>query len=299
MKGPPTPRVHTYQAVSECKHGAPIGEPCLSMAGCVWSLLEPRGRCEVCMCRFGTHTLTVSMPSADMEGTRRTLAVQAKLLAIGGSDVQRRARPALVTLPVDWAVKVELPFKPLDGRHVRLEPFVPELKAEVRAAIDCDAETWAIMPVNPMGGGFEKYWSAACGAKLDERLVYAIRRRSDGRVVGMSTYYMTLVRHRGVEIGTTFLHPDVRAGFVNPEAKMLMLDHAFTSGAVRVQFRVDSRNQRSQAAMTKLGAIREGVLRRDLVTWTGYIRDTVVFWILDDEWPTVKLQLEARLAKYS
>jgi len=78
-----------------------------------------------------------------------------------------------------------------------------------------------------------------------------------------------------------------------------MLNHAFAAGAVRVQFRVDSRNQRSQAAMTKLGAIREGVLRRDLVTWTGYIRDTVVFSILDDEWPAVKLQLEARLAKYS
>jgi len=95
----------------------------------------------------------------------------AKLLAIGGSGVQRRARPALVTLPVVWAIKVELPFKPLDGRHVRLEPLVQELKAEVRGAIDCDPETWAIMPVNPMGGGFEKYWSAACGARRDERLV--------------------------------------------------------------------------------------------------------------------------------
>jgi N-acetyltransferase len=102
-----------------------------------------------------------------------------------------------------------------------------------------------------------------------------------------------------VEIGTTFLHPDVRGGFVNPEAKMLMLSHAFAAGAVRVQFRVDSRNQRSQAAMTKLGAVREGVLRRDLLTWTGYIRDTVVFSILDHEWPAVKLQLERRLARYS
>jgi N-acetyltransferase len=91
----------------------------------------------------------------------------------------------------------------------------------------------------------------------------------------------------------------VRGGFVNPEAKMLMLDHAFASGAVRVQFRVDSRNQRSQAAMTKLGAVREGMLRRDRLTWTGYIRDTVVFSILDDEWPAVKLRLEQRLARSS
>jgi N-acetyltransferase len=194
-------------------------------------------------------------------------------------------------------MKVE--FQPLDGRFVRLEPFAPELKAEVREAIDCDPETWAIMPVNPMGKGFETYWSATCGARSDDRMAYAIRRRSDGRMVGMSTYYMTLAGHRGVEIGTTFLHPDVRGGFVNPEAKMLMLDHAFASGAVRVQFTVDSRNQRSQAAMTKLGAVREGMLRRDRLTWTGYIRDTVVFSILDDEWPAVKLRLEQRLARSS
>jgi RimJ/RimL family protein N-acetyltransferase len=194
---------------------------------------------------------------------------------------------------------MELAFQPLEGRFVRLEPFVPELKADVRAAIDCDPETWAIMPVNPMGERFESYWSVTCGARLDERMAYAIRRRSDGRVVGMSTYYMTLASQGGVEIGTTFLHPDVRAGFVNPEAKMLMLGHAFASGGVRVQFRVDTRNQRSQAAVAKLGAVREGVLRRDRLTWTGYIRDTVVFSILDHEWPAVKLQLERRLATFS
>lgn len=115
----------------------------------------------------------------------------------------------------------------------------------------------------------------------------------------MLTYYMTQARHSGVEIGSTFLHPEVRSGFVNPETKLLMLNHAFALSAVRVQFRVDSRNLRSQAAMIKLGAVREGVLRRDLLTWTGYIRDTVVFSILDDEWPAVKLQLEQRLAQYS
>jgi N-acetyltransferase len=83
--------------------------------------------------------------------------------------------------------KWPIPFEQLDGRFVRLEPFVPELKAEVRAAIDCDPETWAIMPVNPMGEGFEKYWSATCGAWLDDRMAYAIRQRADARVIGMST----------------------------------------------------------------------------------------------------------------
>lgn len=78
-----------------------------------------------------------------------------------------------------------------------------------------------------------------------------------------------------------------------------MLDHAFSNGAARVQFRVDTRNQRSQAAVMKLGAVREGVLRRDRLTWTGYLRDTVYFSILDREWPEVRLRLESRLAAFA
>lgn len=178
---------------------------------------------------------------------------------------------------------------------MHLEAFAPELKEEVRQAIDCDPEAWNIMPVNPIGEGFDSYWSAACGAPVEERMTYAIRRCSDGRVVGMSSYYMALASQGGVEIGTTFLHPDARGGVLNFESKLLMLDHAFRSGAVRVQFRVDTRNLRSQAAVAKLGAVREGVLRRDRLTWSGYIRDTVYFSILDHEWSAVKEGLEGRL----
>lgn len=190
---------------------------------------------------------------------------------------------------------MELVFQALEGRFVRLEPFALELKEEVRAAIDCDPAAWAIMPVNPTGERFETYWAAACGAPLNERMVYAIRRQSDGQVVGTSTFYTSLAEQGGVEIGTTYLTPSVRSGVVNPEAKMLMLEHAFRSGAVRVQFRVDTRNQRSQAAVAKLGAVREGELRRDRLTWTGYIRNTVYFSILDSEWPDVKARLRERL----
>src|SRR6267154_4953306 len=87
---------------------------------------------------------------------------------------------------------MKLDYIPLTGRFLRLQPFAPDLKAEVRAAVDCDPDTWAIMPVNPMGDGFDAYWSAACGAPLGERMAYAIRRCSDGRVIGMSTYYTGL-----------------------------------------------------------------------------------------------------------
>jgi RimJ/RimL family protein N-acetyltransferase len=190
---------------------------------------------------------------------------------------------------------VKLEHIPLTGTFLRLQPFAPELESEVRAAVDCDPETWAIMPVNPMGNGFDDYWAAACGAPARERMAYAIRRNSDDRVIGMSTYYNGVLSQGGIEIGTSFLHPDARGGPANPEAKLLMLDHAFECGAVRVQFRVDTRNKRSQAAVAKLGATREGVLRRDRLTWTGYIRDTVVFSILDHEWPELKARLQARI----
>jgi RimJ/RimL family protein N-acetyltransferase len=193
---------------------------------------------------------------------------------------------------------MNLEFKQLEGRFVRLEPFEKHLKDEVRIAVDCDPETWVIMPVNPMGEGFEDYWSVACGAPVSDRLAYAIRRSSDEQVVGMSSYYTSLVSQEGVEIGTSFLRPEVRGGPINPETKLLMLDHAFASGAVRVQFRVDSRNQRSQAAVAKLGAVREGVLRRDRLTWTGYIRDTVYFSILREKWASVKTRLEEQLTKF-
>ena len=79
------------------------------------------------------------------------------------------------------------------------------------------------------------------------------------------------------------LQERARGGPINAEAKLLMLDHAFSSGAVGVQFRVDTRNLRSQAAVTKLGAVQEGVLRKDRRTWTGYIRDTVHFSNLHHE----------------
>ena len=192
---------------------------------------------------------------------------------------------------------MDIPFHPIEGRLVKMEPLMSEHKEEVRAVIDCDSAAWSVLLVNPMGAGFEEYWSANCGAPPTERLPYVIRRLSDGQVVGVSTYFTAKAKHGGVEIGATFLRPDVRASFINPETTLLMLGHAFNSGAVRVQFTVDARNERSRTAVTKLGAVKEGILRHDTRTWTGHIRDTVVFSILDSEWPTVKVRLEQRLAK--
>ena len=128
---------------------------------------------------------------------------------------------------------MDIGFRPIERHFVRIEPLMPQHKEEIRAAIDCDPASWSIMLVNPVGLGFEEYWSASCGAPRTERLPYAIRRLSDGQVVGTSTYFMASAKHGGVEIGATFLRPGVRASAVNPEAKILMLGHAFDSGARR------------------------------------------------------------------
>ena len=195
---------------------------------------------------------------------------------------------------------MEITVVPLQGRYVRLEPFAPALKEEVRRALDCDPEAWALVSATSQGEAFDAGWDKSLAQmQTGESLAYAVRRRSDGRVVGRSTFLNMRRADRGLEIGATFLHPDVRGGPVNPESKLLMLAHAFACGAMRVELRTDVLNLRSQAAIARLGAVREGVLRRHVVTWTGRIRDTVVYAVTDQDWPGVQARLTARLEQPS
>jgi len=191
---------------------------------------------------------------------------------------------------------MEIEIRPLEGRYVRLEPIVHEHRDELRAALDVDADAWELVAINGAADGFDHWWDIVLTAKRrGERITYAIRQLSDDRVVGTSSFRNIRPEHRGVEIGSTFLHPDVRSGPVNPESKRLMLAHAFDAGAIRVEFLIDERNSRSQAAVLKLGATQEGVLRRHMITWTGHIRDTAIFSITDFDWPGVKQRLDFRL----
>lgn len=158
---------------------------------------------------------------------------------------------------------------------------------------------------------FEERWreqlKAACAEDLDIWSIYAWSydpERFDetiGRLLAMPSNRLFLLfdgddlagmsgflgidRDRGVlEIGNTYYRPAYRGTGFNRRAKDMMLRRAFGCGFRRVEFRVDQRNLRSQAAMKKLGAVREGVLRSDRITWTGHVRDTVLFSILKDEW---------------
>jgi N-acetyltransferase len=133
-----------------------------------------------------------------------------------------------------------------------------------------------------------------------ESIVFATVERASGRVVG-STRFMNIDRvNRRVEIGSTWIAPAWQRTAVNTEAKYLMLRQAFEVwGCARVELKTDALNHQSRNAILRIGAKEEGTLRRHVVTWTGRIRDSVYFSILDDEWPAVRNRLEAKLSPHT
>jgi RimJ/RimL family protein N-acetyltransferase len=184
----------------------------------------------------------------------------------------------------------------LRGQRIQLEPYEARLKEEVREALNCDAEAWQLFSMSGQGEHFEGWWQHLTTQMAGGNwIAYAIRDLDSGNVVGTTSFLNIKPERCSAEIGATFLHPQVRAGYTNPESKKLMLEYAFTQGARRVEILTDLRNVRSQAAIAKLGAVREGVLRRDRKIWTGHIRDSVIFSITDLDWPEVRKRLGERL----
>ena len=187
----------------------------------------------------------------------------------------------------------------LENDFVRLEPFEDRHKEPLRLACNADPELWpALYSISFGGDQFDGSWERLRGFQAAGTwLPFAVIR--DGEVVGLSAFIDINAGYRTVEIGCTYYRPDARGGAVNPAAKRLMLEHAFAAGANRVAFQVDQLNLRSQAAMTKLGAVREGVMRNDKITWTGRVRTSAIFSILTEEWPGVRGGLDARLAAFA
>lgn len=186
----------------------------------------------------------------------------------------------------------------LEDRFVRLEPMTAAHRDGLEAATNADTEIWPqLYPFSWAGEHFAPTWAKL----MDDQAAgnthpYAVV--AGGEVAGITTFYAIDQANGVVEVGGTYYRPDRRGGAVNPSAKRLMMGHAFESGARRVVYRVDALNARSRAAVTKLGAVQEGILRQDRVTWTGRIRDTVIFSILADEWPAVRDRLDARIATF-
>lgn len=152
----------------------------------------------------------------------------------------------------------------------------------LRAACAADTAIWQMYPVRYDGEYFDRAFDALIGH--ESRMPYAVILGTV--VIGMTAWLRPDWSAQTVEIGNSYIHPDTRGTGLNGRIKRLMLGHAFASGIRRVEFRIDERNLRSQAAVRKVGAVKEGVLRAERVTWNGHIRDTGLYSILADEWPT-------------
>lgn len=187
----------------------------------------------------------------------------------------------------------------LEGKFVRLEPLSAEHSAPLWNIAKNDAEDifrWIPSSMRSLDDLRAAVNKALGEQQRGESVPFATVERGSGKVIG-STRFMNIDRaNRRVEIGSTWIAPPWQRTVINTEAKYLMLRHAFEQwGCLRVELKTDALNQKSRNAILRIGAKEEGTLRRHLVTWTGRVRDTIYFSILDSEWPEVKKRLEAKL----
>jgi RimJ/RimL family protein N-acetyltransferase len=184
----------------------------------------------------------------------------------------------------------------LEGRFVRLEPLSEAHRDDLLAAAAEDPATFRYMGTDHSVG--EAAWPAYLADALrPDYVAWATVDMTSGRAIGSSRFGDIAPEHGRVEIGWTWIAPSHQRSATNTEAKLLQLTYAFDElGATRVALKTDGRNLRSQAAIERLGAQREGTLRKHVRMPDGFIRDTVYFSILADEWPAVKARLEERLS---
>ena len=167
----------------------------------------------------------------------------------------------------------------MTGDHCRAEPFAETYREALKGACAEDPDIWAIYANNFAPDGFDASIDTYVGNPRNRTFVLF-----DGdELAGISSFLGLDEGRQCVEIGGTYYRPPLRGTGLNRRVKDMMLARAFGRGIRRVEFRVDARNARSQAAMLKLGAAREGVLRADRITWTGHVRDTVLYSILRGE----------------
>ena len=169
---------------------------------------------------------------------------------------------------------------PMAGDGCRAERLTEEHREQFREAASEDATLWEIYYVSYAPEHFDASFDA-----LLKRPWIPFALFDGDAFVGISCFLNIEEERQSLEIGSTYYRPAYRGTGFNRRCKDMMLRRAFGHGFRRVEFRVDGRNTRSQAAMARLGAVREGVIRADRITWNGHVRDTVLFAILKDEWP--------------
>jgi RimJ/RimL family protein N-acetyltransferase len=187
----------------------------------------------------------------------------------------------------------------LAGKSVRLEPLREGHRDSLLDAAKNLDWGWFLTPLRTAQDVDLRISEAQTLEQKGEGYVFAVRLLKDGRVVGSTSYFGVVPKHRRLEVGSTWYTSDVQGTAVNPECKLLLLSHAFEDwGANRVQFTTDSNNIRSQRAIAKLGSKREGLLRSHAIRLDGSLRDSVVYSITRSEWPEVKQRLNSRLTSF-
>jgi len=185
----------------------------------------------------------------------------------------------------------------LEGRHVRLEPLTREHIAPLQRAT-ADGELWKLWYTTvPAPDGVDAYVDEALAMQAEgSALPFAVRSLASGDIVGCTRYCHADAKNRRVEIGYTWYAASVQRTGVNTECKRLLLRHAFEAlHCIRVELRTHWHNQKSRAAIARLGARQDGVLRNDRILADGSYRDTVVFSIIASEWPAVNRHLAFKL----
>jgi RimJ/RimL family protein N-acetyltransferase len=196
-------------------------------------------------------------------------------------------------------MKAEMVVPPvtLEGQHVRLEPLSKAHLAGL-AAVGLDEELWRWIPT-PVRTPEEMEAYIETALQEQERgvsLPFAILEKASGRVIGSTRYGNIDRTHHRVEIGWTWVAREWQRTAMNTEAKYLLLRHAFeTLGCMRVELKTDSLNEKSRAAILRIGAKEEGIFRNHMITSSGRIRHSAYYSIIDSEWPSVKARLKSKL----
>src|SRR5215216_2680478 len=186
----------------------------------------------------------------------------------------------------------------LQGKHVRLEPMTEE-HIPALAEIGVGQPFWGFMVYGNMNSAEDiGNWvrDILSRAKIGTDVPFVAIHLASGHVTGATRYMNIMSKDRGLEIGGTWYGLQFQRTIVNTECKYLLLRHAFEAlGCIRVQLKTDLRNEPSQKAIERIGAVKEGVLRNHMILPDGHIRHSVFYSILDMEWEGVKKRLEKRL----
>lgn len=184
----------------------------------------------------------------------------------------------------------------LQGKHVVLESFQPMHERELNAAAQ-DPAIWGYTSSKAYGPQFKSWFESACTKmEKNQHLPFVVRRIEDNKIIGSTRYYDIDHEHKRLSIGYTWYVPEAWGTVINPECKYLLLQYAFEALQMnRVEFMTDVKNVRSRAAIKKLGATEEGILRNHMITCEGVLRNSVIYSIISSEWPVVKRNLEQRI----